>query len=241
MKKIVFVLLAMVMLIAVPCLAFDGFKGHEGQIPYCQDKTKGKLRIAPVKDVDPTSNVDIEPVCKTTETLIWVNPTGTQGPPGHSPVLTWSGDQIAIDGAVTGPHLTGPKGATGATGARGATGATGAQGPPGVANGIRKAIAGVFNSPFQADSGAHWVAYRVVEYRTWVEYDVALTSMTDGPIPICVATLTDTSNHIVIISARTTWEPARNSWAFVVAAGYGPGSDTGLSQYTGFFFICVQE
>jgi hypothetical protein len=35
---------------------------------------------------------------------------GTDGADGHSPVLTWSGDQIAIDGTVTGPHLTGPAG-----------------------------------------------------------------------------------------------------------------------------------
>lgn len=33
---------------------------------------------------------------------------GLKGDPGHSPVLTWSGDQIAIDGVVSGPHLTGP-------------------------------------------------------------------------------------------------------------------------------------
>jgi hypothetical protein len=49
-------------------------------------------------------------------------PLGPQGPqgekgdpgvPGHSPVLSWSGDQISIDGEVTGPHLTGPQGPTG--------------------------------------------------------------------------------------------------------------------------------
>jgi hypothetical protein len=38
---------------------------------------------------------------------------GEKGDPGYSPVLTWSGDQIAIDGAITGPHLTGPQGPTG--------------------------------------------------------------------------------------------------------------------------------
>ena len=46
-------------------------------------------------------------------------PPGPPGPPGedgapgadgHSPVLTWISDQIAIDGSVTGPHLTGPPG-----------------------------------------------------------------------------------------------------------------------------------
>jgi hypothetical protein len=39
--------------------------------------------------------------------------TGPTGPAGHSPVLTWSGDQIAIDDSVTGPHLTGPQGPPG--------------------------------------------------------------------------------------------------------------------------------
>ena len=39
--------------------------------------------------------------------------TGTTGTAGHSPVLTWSGDQIAIDGVVSGPHLTGSPGAPG--------------------------------------------------------------------------------------------------------------------------------
>lgn len=42
--------------------------------------------------------------------------TGTAGPAGHSPVLTWSGDQIAIDSAVTSPHLTGPQGLQGPSG-----------------------------------------------------------------------------------------------------------------------------
>lgn len=35
---------------------------------------------------------------------------GFRGYSGHSPALTWSGDQIAIDGSITGPHLTGPAG-----------------------------------------------------------------------------------------------------------------------------------
>jgi hypothetical protein len=43
--------------------------------------------------------------------------TARSGPPGHTPVLTWVGDQIAIDGETAGPHLTGPQGL---------------QGPPGV-------------------------------------------------------------------------------------------------------------
>lgn len=41
---------------------------------------------------------------------------GEQGIPGRSPVLTWSGDQIAVDGVVTGPHLTGLAGSDGVRG-----------------------------------------------------------------------------------------------------------------------------
>jgi hypothetical protein len=41
---------------------------------------------------------------------------GAPGAPGHSPILIWSGDQIAIDGSITGPHLTGPAGPPGPIG-----------------------------------------------------------------------------------------------------------------------------
>jgi len=42
--------------------------------------------------------------------LVWEAPPedGAPGKPGHSPVLTWQGDQLAVDGVVSGPHLTGP-------------------------------------------------------------------------------------------------------------------------------------
>lgn len=36
-----------------------------------------------------------------------------RGEDGNSPILTWSGDQIAIDGVIAGPHLTGPTGDSG--------------------------------------------------------------------------------------------------------------------------------
>ncbi|MGZ6207848.1 MAG: hypothetical protein ACXWMS_09855 [Syntrophales bacterium] len=81
MKKIVLVLLAMVMLTAVPCLAFD-FPGHLGQIPLCQNNKTGALRFPPVRDIDQTAGVNYEPYCNTRffygtttpiETLIWVD------------------------------------------------------------------------------------------------------------------------------------------------------------------------
>lgn len=52
-----------------------------------------------------------------------------------------SGDQITVDGTITGPHLTGPAGATGSAGAAGAAGATGATGPAGPIAGTDKQVA----------------------------------------------------------------------------------------------------
>jgi len=43
---------------------------------------------------------------------------GDDGLDGHSPVLTWEGDRIAIDGVATGPSLTGPASGTETTGWR---------------------------------------------------------------------------------------------------------------------------
>lgn len=40
-------------------------------------------------------------------------PTGPAGVDGHSPAVAMSGDQITIDGAIVGPHLTGPQGPPG--------------------------------------------------------------------------------------------------------------------------------
>ena len=85
MKKVAVVLLAMVVLMAVPCLAFNGFPGHQGQIPLCQNNTTGVSRLAPTKNIGSTKNVNYEPYCNTkTETLIWINPAGggPAGPPG---------------------------------------------------------------------------------------------------------------------------------------------------------------
>ena len=53
---------------------------------------------------------------------------GLPGADGHSPVLTWSGDQIAVDGIVSGPHLTGPQGVQGLQGPQGEQGLAGADG-----------------------------------------------------------------------------------------------------------------
>ena len=46
-------------------------------------------------------------------------PAGPSGPAGTSPAVSMSGDQIAVNGVVTGPHLTGPQGSAGSPGAAG--------------------------------------------------------------------------------------------------------------------------
>ena len=71
--------------------------------------------------IDPVTKEISANVSKTTNEIIaevslGVGQKGEQGdqggvgPAGHSPELTWSGDQIAVDGVVSGPHLTGPQG-----------------------------------------------------------------------------------------------------------------------------------
>ena len=50
--------------------------------------------------------------------------TGATGAAGHSPALSWLGDQIAIDSVATGPHLTGPQGPQGPEGLPGPSGAS---------------------------------------------------------------------------------------------------------------------
>ena len=105
MKEITVVMgmiLAMLVIMVFPCWGEDVI--YYG----CYEKRKGDLRI-----------VDNPNKCKRPEVPIYWNQIGPQGPPGHSPVLTWSGDQIAIDGVVSGPHLTGPQGPQGPPGSGG--------------------------------------------------------------------------------------------------------------------------
>jgi len=94
MKKIALVLLAMVMLIAVPCMAFE-YLGHEGQIPMCQNNTTGVLKFAKMKDIDPTANVDYEPLCNAkTETLIWATIQQQQQQQQYAPLPCTAGADL---------------------------------------------------------------------------------------------------------------------------------------------------
>jgi len=43
-------------------------------------------------------------------------PPGTNGVPGHSPLVSMTGDQVTVDGSIVGPHLTGPQGLPGSGG-----------------------------------------------------------------------------------------------------------------------------
>jgi hypothetical protein len=101
MRRIALVLLAMVMLIAVPCLAFDPYQGPEGLIPLCQNNKTGAFRFAPTKDIDPSSNKNYQPYCNTgfisgttapTETLIWIDMKAFEKPRVNPPqiaLLRW--------------------------------------------------------------------------------------------------------------------------------------------------------
>ena len=131
--------------------------------------------------------------------------TGATGAAGHSPVLTWSGDRIAIDGALTGPHLTGQQGATGATGAMGAKGDkgdkgdTGAQGPPGVANGVQRMVYGTVNgSKTNQDmsivSGAGFSIEPAVVDISYVGVKITFSQPFPNT-PTCLVTPFQTGNH----------------------------------------------
>ena len=102
MKEITVVMgmiLAMLVIMVFPCWGEDVI--YYGSYR----KNNGDLRI-----------VDNPNECRRSEVPIYWNQIGPQGVPGHSPVLTWSGDQIAIDSVVSGPHLTGPQGPQGPPG-----------------------------------------------------------------------------------------------------------------------------
>jgi len=131
MKKVESVLLVLVMLVAVPCLAFDGYQGHEGQIPLCQNKKTGTLRFAPMKDIDRTAKVDYEPYCNTkTETMIWINIQGPLGPLGPQGAKGDKGDQ-GIPGIQGIQGIQGDQGTKGDKGDQGTQGIQGLQGPKG--------------------------------------------------------------------------------------------------------------
>ncbi len=96
---------------------------HASEIYGCVAKMGGFLRI-----------VSNPSRCTRMETAISWNQVGPQGPKGdtgatgatgsqgtagangHSPTVSMSGDQITVDGFITGPHLTGPQGPAGSGG-----------------------------------------------------------------------------------------------------------------------------
>ena len=82
--------------------------------------------------IDPITREISANVSKTTNEVIAEVSLGVgqKGETGHSPALTWSGDQIAVDGVVSGPHLTGPQGLQGPQGVQGVQGMQGERGLP---------------------------------------------------------------------------------------------------------------
>ena len=84
---------------------------------------------------------------------------GLPGADGHSPVLTWSGDQIAVDGVASGPHLTGPQGVQGVQGIQGQPGAQGAPGADGAAGSDAAQLVYIQQArPAEPGPWAWWVA-----------------------------------------------------------------------------------
>jgi hypothetical protein len=138
--------LLLALAVALPSMAFDGYDGHEGQIPICRNNKTGAIKFAPMKDVDPTPpGKNYEPRCNTkflpgttipTEELIWISQIGPQGPQGIQGEKGDKGDQGAT--GATGPMgpigpqgNQGPMGPMGPQGPQGNQGAIGPQGPKG--------------------------------------------------------------------------------------------------------------
>jgi hypothetical protein len=211
MKKIVLTLLAVVMLIAVPCLGFDGYEGHEGQIPLCQNNMTGALRFAPMKDVDTSTGVNYERYCNTAykyrfgkiiaypETLIWMGIQGIQGPQGpqgEQGLIGLQGPQgeqgpIGPQGLQGATGSTGPAGPQGIQGAKGDKGDQGIQGPPGI-----QGISGP-QGP-QGPSGV--VSFHSLRYIAFFIY----WGMTNYEIlgPYAVITTTETQKLVGMITAE---------------------------------------
>ena len=146
MKKAVLIFLALMMLTEVPCLAFDGYQGHEGQTPLCQNNMTGALRFAPMKDIDTSTGVNYEPYCNTAykyrfgkiiaypETLVWMNIQGIQGPQGIQGIQGEKGDKgdQGFQGIQGVQGEKGDKGDQGLQGIQGVQGPVGPQGPQAV-------------------------------------------------------------------------------------------------------------
>ncbi len=203
-------------------------------------------------------NVSGPGMCKKAEHLISWEQSG-----GHSPVLTWVGDQIAIDGIVTGPHLTGPRGIQGiqgiqgikgdkgdkgdqgiqgiqgAKGDKGDKGDTGAQGLPGVANGVSRAAYGVVQSDGSIGSGHNYWSQFVNCSSDICTYVLHFDQFFKGA-PHCIVTKwgTDLSNVRDDYAYETYYyySPEYSDWFVFIYASDGHGH--GVKSY--FSFICVE-
>jgi len=78
---------------------------------------------------------------------------GDKGDKGDSPVLTWSEDQIVIDG-VAGPHLTGPQGPPG---------------PPGAPASDTKAVQSTSVTGYHPQTGIYTVPYLIPYIDVYLE------------------------------------------------------------------------
>jgi hypothetical protein len=138
------------------------------------------------------------------------------------------------------PGQKGDKGDKGDPGATGATGATGAEGPPGVANGITRAVHGEIEWDGSVLSGTGDFGVDTIEYlgtydRYHIYFDPPFDSNDPSGLPTCTFTpawpTTSLSDYVPII----------------VISGLGfNGVDIGLTDPSAtarrfrFTFICVQ-
>jgi hypothetical protein len=182
--------------------------------------------------------------------------TGATGAAGHSPVLTWLGDQIAIDGSVTGPHLRGPAGPAGSSpvltwsgdqiAVNGVVTGPHLTGPAGVANGITTVLAGTVDAVGQKVTGGDWAIIYSGDLGNAHTYQLQLTSMT-GPVrPQCIVHVNNPLSiplpYTHTPSFEYTWTyPVPGAWAFTLQLAYGDYEDWLYHPYTSTFdFICVQ-
>jgi len=217
MKKILIVTIAGICL-AVMVIAGLTQLSDAAEIYGCVSNRTGALRI--VSDVSQ---------CTSKESPISWNqagPQGSAGAAGHSPVVSMSGDQITVDGVITGPHLMGP------------------EGPAGSISGISAMASAVVNA-----DGSIWVASPGVSATRGDPgfYGITLPSdfQTVWPaVPVCTATaLFDFFAYVYYGESQSTchYDPA---WA-----GTGPGATlyTNVKCFKGwnnidsaFSIVCVK-
>jgi Collagen triple helix repeat (20 copies) len=154
--------------------------------------------------------------------------TGPQGPAsadGHSPVVSMLGDQITVDGVITGQHLTGP------------------QGPAGSISGISAFAFAVVNadgSVWEASPGVSISRLEVGNYEITLPQD--FTAEYPSVLPVCVTTSLDPQDWMSIAQTITCdyfpwWLQAIPTWNLYAGVVCTQGTNRVDSRFS---IICVQ-